>query len=130
MSPLRATGAAVMAGAVLLLPTSASDAQPARPVINITLTSHHYHPNPIYLPGGVPVRMIFINRARKSHDFKAPAFFRSARMIRGAAPNGVISLRGGRGTVVDLIPARGRYPVHCTQPFHSMLGMTGWIVVG
>ena len=129
MSRLRFASAAALAGAVLTLTASQGTAQPAMPTVNITLGSHYYQPNPIYLAGGVPVRLIFTNRSGKTHDFKAPDFFRSARILRGSVPAGEIELKKGRGAVVILTPARGRYKVHCTQPFHTMLGMTGRIVV-
>lgn len=130
MSPLRLACAAALAGAALTLPTSVTaQRRPAMPTVNITLASHFYQPNPIYLAGGVPVRLIFNNRSGKTHDFKAPAFFRSARILRGSVPRGEVELKGGRGTIVILIPARGQYRVHCTQPFHTVLGMTGRIVV-
>jgi uncharacterized cupredoxin-like copper-binding protein len=129
MTPLRVLYAACLGAAALALPQSAATAKPARPNVTITLASHYYRPNPIYLAGGVPVRLIFQNRSGKTHDFKAPEFFRSARILRGSAPGGMVTLQKGRGTVVELIPARGRYRVHCTQPFHTMLGMTGRIIV-
>jgi uncharacterized cupredoxin-like copper-binding protein len=129
MSPLRTACAAVLAGATLTLPASGVTARPARPTVTITLGSHFYQPNPIYLAGGVPVRLIFQNRAGKTHDFKSPAFFRSSRILSGSVPRGEIELRGGRGTIVELIPRRGTYRVHCTQPFHTVLGMTGRIIV-
>ena len=130
MTPLRLVCTAALAGATLALPASiAAQPRPAMPTVNVTLASHYYHPNPIYLPGGVPVRLIFTNRSGKSHDFKAPAFFRSSRILRGSAPGGVVELKRGRGTVIILIPARGRYRVHCSEPFHTMLGMTGTIIV-
>jgi|SRR5687768_17214899 len=131
MSPLRLASAAVLAGATLALSASvtAQPRRPAMPTVNITLASHFYQPNPIYLAGGVPVRLVFNNRSGKTHDFKAPAFFRSARILRGYVPRGEVELKGGRGTIIILIPARGRYKVHCTQPFHTVLGMTGRIVV-
>ncbi len=130
MSPLRLACAAAVAAAALALPASVTaQRRPAMPTVNITLASHYYQPNPIYLAGGVPVRLIFTNRSGKTHDFKAPAFFRSARILRGGARGGEIELKKGRGTVIILTPARGTYRVHCTQPFHTMLGMTGRIVV-
>ena len=130
MTPLRLACVAAVAGATLALPASVTaQRRPAMPTVNITIGSHYYQPNPIYLAGGVPVRMIFTNRSGKTHDFKAPAFFRSARFLRGSADGGEIALKKGRGTVIILIPARGTYRVHCTQPFHTMLGMTGRIVV-
>ena len=128
MSPLRLCALAAL-GAAMSLPTADAAAKPANPNVRIILGSHYYQPNPIYLAGGVPTRLIFENKAGKTHDFKAPDFFRRARMIAGSAPGGVVTLQKGRGTVIELIPARGRYRVHCSQPFHTMLGMTGTIVV-
>jgi uncharacterized cupredoxin-like copper-binding protein len=129
MSRLRLACVAALAGAILALPASSVTAQPARPNVTIVLASHYYQPNPIYLAGGVPVRLVFQNRSGKTHDFKAPEFFARARFISGSAPAGTVVLEKGRGTVVELIPARGRYKVHCSQPFHTMLGMTGRIIV-
>jgi uncharacterized cupredoxin-like copper-binding protein len=125
MTPLRIA----LIGALAVAASAPAGTKPAMPTVNITLASHYYQPNPIYLAGGVPVRLIFTNRSGKSHDFKAPAFFRSAQILRGSAPGGEIALKKGRGTVVVMIPARGTYKVHCTEPFHTMLGMTGRIVV-
>lgn len=129
MTRLRLASAAALASAVLALPASTTAAKPARPTVTITLGSHFYTPNPIHLAGGVPVRLMFFNRSGKTHDFKAPTFFASARMLSGAAPGGEVELKKGRGTVIDLVPMRGTYKVHCSQPFHSMLGMHGRIVV-
>ena len=129
MSPLRFAGAALLAGATVAVPASQTSAQPRRPTVTITLASHYYHPNPIYLAGGVPTRLIFINRAGKTHDFKAPLFFARSRFLPGSAPRTEVRLAKGSGMVVDIIPARGRYRVHCTQPFHTLLGMTGTIIV-
>jgi uncharacterized cupredoxin-like copper-binding protein len=125
MTPLRIALIAALAVAAAGPAASA----PAMPTVNITLASHYYQPNPIYLAGGVPVRLIFTNRSGKSHSFKAPAFFSSARVMRGSAPGGEIELKKGRGTVIVLVPTRGTYKVHCTEPFHTMLGMTGRIIV-
>lgn len=129
MSPLRFASTAVLLGATLAVPASLTNAQPRRPTVSITLDSHFYHPNPIYLAGGVPTRLIFINRSGKTHDFKAPVFFANARFLPGSAPRSEVRLAKGAGMVVDLIPARGRYRVHCSQPFHALLGMTGTIIV-
>lgn len=129
MTRLRLASAAAVAAATLAVPASSIAAKPARPSVTITLGSHYFQPNPIYLAGGVPARLVFFNRSGKTHDFKAPAFFASARILSGAAPGGIVELEKGRGTVIDLIPARGSYKVHCSQPFHAMLGMNGRIVV-
>ena len=128
MTPLRIFCLAAL-GATLSLSHANAAGKPANPTVNITLASHYYQPNPIYLAGGVPTRLVFENKSGKTHDFKAPDFFRSARILRGSAPGGEVELGGGRGTVIILVPARGRYKVHCSQPFHTLLGMTGRIVV-
>ena len=128
MSPVRLASAAALAGAFLALPASLP-AKPAMPTVNITLASHYYQPNPIYLAGGVPVRLIFTNRSGKTHDFKAPGFFGRSRILRGRVQGGEVELQKGRGAVIMLVPARGTYKVHCSQPFHTMLGMTGRIIV-
>jgi hypothetical protein len=38
-------------------------------------------------------------------------------------------VRKGGTAVIDLIPARGTYKVHCGRPFHTMLGMTTRVIV-
>ncbi len=58
---------------VALVATPAAAAPKAR--ATITLASHRFTPSPIYLAGGVPVRLILTNRAGKTHDFTAPQFF-------------------------------------------------------
>jgi uncharacterized cupredoxin-like copper-binding protein len=130
MSPLRFACAAALAGATLALPTHDAAAQPAKTVtVTVILNSHYFQPNPIHLAGGVPVHLILENKSGKTHDFTAPEFFQAAQIIAGGAPAGTITLAKGRGTAIDLIPRRGTYKLHCSQPFHTMLGMTGKIVV-
>lgn len=96
----------------------------------ISLSSYRYNPGPIYLPGGVPVRLILVNRAGKTHDFTAEQFFRTARVLRGGTRGGQVVLRAGQSQVIDLIPARGTYKVHCGQFGHRMFGMSTMIIVG
>ena len=106
---------------------------PAAPPVasaTITLSSYRFSPGPIYLAGGVPVRLVLVNSAGKNHDFTAKEFFRSSRIISGRAPGGEISLDAGQTKTIDLIPARGTYKVHCGKFGHSMLGMSAMIIVG
>ena len=95
----------------------------------ITLTSYRFNPGPIYLAGGVPVRLILVNRAGKTHDFTAEKFFRAPRILAGRAPGGEVRLGAGRSAVIDLIPVRGTYKVHCGEFGHKMLGMSTIIIV-
>lgn len=129
MSPLRIACAAALAGATLALPTHDAGAQATRLTVTITLNSHYFQPNPIRLASGVPVHLVLENKSGKTHDFTAPEFFRTSQIQSGAAPGGKITLEKGRGTTIDLIPRRGTYRLHCSQPFHTMLGMAGKIVV-
>ena len=95
----------------------------------ITLTSYRYAPAPIYLAGGVPVRLILVNRAGKRHDFTAEKFFRASRILAGRVSDGEVVLEPGETKVIDLIPARGTYKVHCGMFGHKMLGMSTMIIV-
>jgi len=117
-----------LAVAVLALFAMPAEAAP-RARATITLTSHRFTPAPIYLAGGVPVRLILTNRAGKTHDFTAPKFFQAARLLRGRAPGGEIRLAAGRTAVIDLVPARGTYQVHCGEFGHKLLGMRTMIIV-
>ena len=101
----------------------------AQPVHTVTLYSHGYAPEVLQLAAGRPVTLTFVNRAGKSHDFIARRFFRSARILSGPVVNGEVDLRGGQVARVTLVPAAGRYPVHCGYPFHKLLGMRGTIIV-
>jgi plastocyanin len=115
----------------LILPCAGSAAgQPvAAPVQGIALYSYGYNPDPIVLTAGKAVTFNFVNRATKGHDFTAKKFFQSSRIISGNVGEGEVDLAPGQSASVTLVPAAGRYKVHCGHPFHKMLGMSGDIVV-
>lgn len=121
----RLIAAAAVSLALLAGPAAAAPMTRA----TITLTSHRYTPSPIYLAGGVPVRLVLTNRAGKTHDFTARTFFRASRLLAGRAPGGEVRLGPGRSAVIDLVPVRGTYKVHCGQFGHKMLGMSTIIIV-
>ncbi len=114
--------------ALLVSLTATADAAP-KTSATVTLTSHRFTPSPIYLASGVSVRLVLINRAGKQHEFASQEFFRNARILRGRAPGGEVRLGQGRSAVIDLIPRRGTYKVHCGEFGHRMLGMSTMIVV-
>ena len=95
------------AAAALALLGSAGHSQTAPPVRTVQLYSYGYNPDPIVLTAGKPVTLNFVNRAGKGHDFTAPRFFTSSKIL----------------------PTAGRYKVHCGKPFHKVMGMRGDIVV-
>ena len=118
----------LLAAAALLVAGPAA-AQSTPPVQTVALYSYGYAPQVISLIAGQPVTLQFVNRSRSGHDFTAREFFRSSRILAGRADGGEVELRGGQSASVTLIPARGRYPVHCSHTFHKMFGMRGTIIV-
>jgi plastocyanin len=118
----------LLAAAGALLAAGPAASQPV-PVQVINLHSYGYSPNPIMLRAGRPVALMFVNRAGKGHDFTARRFFRSARILAGRIGDGEVDLGPRQSASVTLIPAAGRYKVHCGHPFHSLLGMRSTIVV-
>jgi uncharacterized cupredoxin-like copper-binding protein len=115
--------------AAALLAFSPAQAVQTVPVQVINLASYSYAPTPIRLRAGQPVTLQFVNRSRAGHDFTARHFFRSARILSGRIDRGEVDLRPGQVANVTLIPAAGRYPVHCGHPFHKVLGMRSTIIV-
>jgi plastocyanin len=115
--------------ALSFLSLGASPAIEQAPVRVIYLQSYAYAPSPIRLQAGRPVTLQFVNRAGKGHDFTARNFFRSARILAGRVSDGEIDLGARQSARVTLIPAAGRYPVHCGRPFHKALGMRSVILV-
>ena len=124
MFPIR-----LAAAAALSLIGSAAASQTVPPVHTIQLYSYGYNPDPIILDAGKRVTLTFVNRAGKSHDFTAPRFFGSSKIVTGNVGNGEVELRGGESASITLIPVAGRYKVHCGKPFHKVLGMSGDIIV-
>ena len=107
----------------------AGPASAQTPVQIIELRSFGYAPRTIQLAAGKPVTLTFTNRSGDSHDFTARSFFARSRIVAGAVPGGEIELKGGRSLSVTLVPAAGRYKVHCGHFLHKQFGMRGEIIV-
>jgi plastocyanin len=114
---------------LLLCADAAAGQVVAAPVQTIALYSYGYNPDPIVLNAGKAVTLSFVNRAGKSHEFAAEKFFQASKIISGNVGEGEVDLRAGQTASVTLIPAAGRYKVHCGYPFHKILGMSADIVV-
>ena len=99
------------------------------PIVTITLDNYSFLPAPITLAAGQPVRLSFVNRSGRRHDFTAPEFFANAQILAGAAPRGRVDVAAGGRATVDLIPAKGQYKVHCAKFTHGMRGMKTTIIV-
>ena len=102
-------------------------AQPANYVVQVY--SYGFKPRSIHLAAGHPVTLSFVNSSGNGHDFTAKAFFASARIISGAAPDGEIELGGGETRRITLIPRAGTYKAHCSHFLHATMGMTDQIIV-
>ena len=123
---LAATAALSLIGSAATTQTPTPTATPVR---TIQLYSYGYNPDPLILDAGKRVTLTFVNRAGKSHDFTAPKFFGSSKIVTGNVGNGEVELRGGQSASVTLIAVAGRYKVHCGKPFHKVLGMSSDIIV-
>jgi len=118
LTPLALTGVAF-----------AQDAQP----MTITLTSYAFAPNAVMLKANTPVRLHLVNNATKSHNFSAPEFFAAATVApadQSKVVKGEIEVDEGQTVDVTVTPTHaGTYDLKCTHFMHTMLGMTGKIVV-
>lgn len=112
--------------ATLLITDAAAKRAPVKVTVN--LTSHRFTPGPIYLPGGVPVRLTLANPSGESHEFRAPEFFYWS-SLRGKVPEGIVKLKSGERKTFVLTPRRGTYKLRCGRFGHSFLGMNTTIIV-
>jgi len=124
--------AAIIVGAALA--AAAAGAAVAQPtVINIQLSEYKFAPMQLTLEHGQAYVLHLTNTGGKSHDLSAKAFFQTVALAPGSAAkikDGDVDLDEGESADIALTPQKpGSYEMHCTHPFHSMLGMKGQIVV-
>jgi len=99
-------------------------------VVPVQLYSYGFTPSPIMLRAGQQVTLVFTDVAGKGHEFKAPGFFRAAKVVSGSVDDeGSVELKPHQSVSVTLIPARGTYRVHCGHFMHDQLGMHTFIQV-
>ncbi|MEL1250620.1 plastocyanin/azurin family copper-binding protein [Aurantiacibacter gilvus] len=100
--------------------------------VEVHLDNFSFEPRSISLAAGRPVVLVLINDAEGGHNFSAPAFFGDAQVAAEDAARiagGYVEVHGGTNVELRLIPAAGGYDVDCTHLGHSVLGMSGSIVV-
>lgn len=118
--------------ALLAAPAARAQDWAHAPRVEVSLSSFKYAPKTIRLKAGQPVILRFVNQADGGHDFTARSFFEMA-AVRGPdradTADGKIDLKGGQRREIALVPKAGRYQVKCTHSFHTLLGMTGQIIV-
>lgn len=102
-------------------------------LLTIRLSSFKFEPSDIMMEHGQPYMLHLVNGSSGGHDFAGKEFFAQARIKPEDAAKvngGRIDLGGGESVDVHLIaPPPGTYKIRCTHFMHSMLGMTGRIVV-
>ena len=106
----------------------------AQTAISVSMTNYAFAPSTLTLKTGETYRIHFSNDANKSHAFTAREFFQSVTIApedrRKLEDDEEVELDGGQSADITLMPNRaGTYAVTCTHFMHSMLGMTGKIVV-
>jgi uncharacterized cupredoxin-like copper-binding protein len=106
----------------------------AQTAVTVSMTNYAFAPSTLTLKAGETYRIHFSNDSSKGHDFSAREFFQAATVAaadKGKLEDGdEVELDGGQSADITLTPNRaGTYPVTCTHFMHSMLGMTGQIVV-
>jgi len=117
--------------AVSLATAGVAVAQPT--VINIELSEYKFAPMQLMLTHDQAYVLHLTNAGGKTHDLSAKAFFQTVAFGAGSAAKvkgGAVDLDEGESVDVALTPqTAGTYEMHCTHPFHAMLGMKGQIVV-
>jgi plastocyanin len=115
--------------ALLLAVPAAGSAQQQPRIIEVQLSSFAFTPEEIRLTAGEPVTLHLVNTGSGGHNFAAREFFAAATGVSGPVVDGRVEV-GSRATVdVTLTPAAGRYRLRCTHTMHTMMGMSGEIIV-
>ncbi len=106
----------------------------AQTAITVSLTNYAFTTTTLTLKTGETYRIHFSNDSSKSHDFSAREFFQATTVAaadKSKLEDGdEVELEERQSADITLTPNHaGTYPVTCTHFMHSMLGMTGQIVV-
>ncbi|HEY2177132.1 MAG TPA: cupredoxin domain-containing protein [Caulobacteraceae bacterium] len=101
--------------------------------LDITMSNYRFTPSVVHLHRGVTYALTLRNQSGGGHSFEAGAFFAMAELSpadRDRLGPGKIEVPPGDQVIVFVTPTRpGVFHFHCTHAFHSMMGMTGTIVV-
>lgn len=105
--------------------------------LEIVLEDYRFAPETLRLRANKPYVLALTNRGGKTHDFTAPAFFRSAATrdrdpaaTAMRAAGGRVDVGAGATVEIAVMPLTpGSFPLECVKPLHAMFGMAGEIVV-
>jgi plastocyanin len=114
------------------VPASAQDWQAAHG-LSVELSNFKFTPSELRLKRGTPYRIHFSNISSGGHDYVAKEFFDEATIDpedKAKLSRGGIDLDRGQSIDIRLIANRaGSYKSRCTHFMHSMMGMSGTVVV-
>jgi len=109
---------------------AAPDWSPAQPV-TVVATDYRFAPNKLTFRRGVAYRLHIENRGKETHEFHAPAFFKSVELGNPAPLNAdktEILVHPGEAKDLNFVPQKaGHYKLICAD--HDWTGMTGEITV-
>jgi len=132
MSPFKLAPLAAVA-ALGLLPIGASAQSDQGSVIAVELSEYKFTPSEIVLDAGKHYVFRLTDSGKRNHDLEAKAFFQTVTLdpeSASAVKDGDVDLTPGVTADVGFTPkTAGTFEMHCTHPFHAMLGMKGRIVV-
>jgi uncharacterized cupredoxin-like copper-binding protein len=115
--------------------TSKIDWPRAEPV-EVLLSNFDFTPRILPFRAGTPYRLVLKNRSTRAIEFSAPSFFRTVLLpsnnfeVPIPASFKRIEIKGGQQVELEFIARTpGEYKLLCTHFGHSVLGMTGKLVV-
>ncbi|MGB3167652.1 MAG: plastocyanin/azurin family copper-binding protein [Alteraurantiacibacter sp.] len=100
--------------------------------VEVVLDDFSFAPNTLHLVAGRPMVLALTSASGGGHNFAAPGFFEAAQVAASDAvviADGKVEVAGGQTVEIRLVPAAGGYDLDCTHLGHSVLGMSGSIVV-
>ena len=108
-------------------------AQAAGEPIEVDLSNFKFEPATLHMRQGQSYVLTLRNRAHGGHSFTSTKFFAAAE-VDPAGParvhEGEIEVPGGGEVKLTVTPKQaGTFPFHCDHPLHSLMGMSGKIVV-
>jgi uncharacterized cupredoxin-like copper-binding protein len=100
--------------------------------VTVHMSDFTFAPSHLALRAGTPSRLLLVNDSGSEHRFAASALFAVSTFGPGSAPatgDGVTVPAHGSAEV-QIVPAKpGSYPFECSEPLHSIMGMSGSIDV-
>jgi plastocyanin len=122
---------ALSVGSAVSLLAQTVDYSRAR-AVEVDLSSFKFTPAKVELRAGQPQILRLVNTSSGGHNFSAREFFAAADIApqdAGLVKKGGVEVEGGQAVTIHLVPKAGQYDLKCTHFAHSMMGMTGVIVV-